>query len=341
MSTYLAARRLQRPLQVVMSGIVVSYGMAAIAILTGPDQRTHSLTGGITVAIGVYAVVAAALWLYRWPSRVLSVSFVLTSAVALTVPCLVHPGAVLVMLGASGFGVLAGYVAFFHSAKVMTVVVVGALLTTSTTQARMAVDGGAEMVLGTLPAVVVAMVSFPFAIQVLVRQLGEDAQHSTIDPLTGLLNRRGFHLAAQELVTDMARDRREMWLTVALIDLDRFKMVNDTHGHETGDRLLVAVGQALQEASAHGATARIGGEEFLVAEVVPDEGRDVGERLLEAVSGVGPDITASIGVDMCTSVPEDPVAIRMLLERLIASADAAMYEAKRAGGNSSRYGRAA
>ncbi len=84
------------------------------------------------------------------------------------------------------------------------------------------------------------------------------------DPLTGLLNRRAFHDA---VARDVARARRGgAPLAVIMIDVDHFKRVNDDHGHEAGDRALVALAAILRDGvRASDLACRFGGEEFVVA----------------------------------------------------------------------------
>jgi diguanylate cyclase (GGDEF)-like protein len=176
-------------------------------------------------------------------------------------------------------------------------------------------------------------VILPFAGQLLARLLGVDAHRSDTDALTGLLNRHGFRTAAPELPAILARTLNGR-LTIAMIDLDRFKQINDTLGHSAGDRILIDVGRALRAAVDKDAlVVRYGGEEFLVAEVQSSSRSDLGDRMLAAFDGLDQRVTASIGLDGTTHLPRDPRALRGLLDRLLASADGAMYEAKRSGGN--------
>ena len=126
-----------------------------------------------------------------------------------------------------------------------------------------------------------------------------------IDPLTGLYNRR---YAMPELATIAARAAETgSPFAVMVVDLDRFKLVNDKHGHGAGDQVLVEVSRRLTaNLRASDLLARIGGEEFLVA--LPDAGmplaRTVAERLCQAIeerpirlaSGIGLTVTVSIGV---------------------------------------------
>jgi diguanylate cyclase len=185
--------------------------------------------------------------------------------------------------------------------------------------------------------VVIVNIAVPFGFQILVRALGMDLVNADRDPLTGLLNRRAFYDRTSQLV--VAHGYTDSHLVVAMIDLDRFKILNDTEGHAAGDRVLIAVGQALRDHTRPSAVVgRVGGEEFVVADVFVDPRRAVlGKRLCDAVAALPYPITASVGIASarCDRFVErlDP---GMLITALIASADGAMYEAKRSGGNESR-----
>ncbi|WP_306029955.1 sensor domain-containing diguanylate cyclase [Stappia sp. MMSF_3263] len=164
------------------------------------------------------------------------------------------------------------------------------------------------------------------------RQVERMAVLSDTDPLTGTYNRRAFGRIFAELIRE--RKPGSGTLGVALIDLDHFKEVNDTHGHEAGDSVLVRVGEILQDAVRKGdLVARMGGEEFcLVMDDIDREGLqavldDIITALRDTVllgSGRPITVTASIGALLI----EDGTADLGLLMR---HADAAMYRAKEAG----------
>ncbi len=158
------------------------------------------------------------------------------------------------------------------------------------------------------------------------------------DQLTGLVNRTLFR---DRLVHAMARSKRkEQPLGVMLLDLDRFKSVNDTLGHDAGDVLLQAVAQRLTACVREVDTiARMGGDEFTaILEGVSGESdvAVVAKRIIESVGtpfAVGPhrvSIGVSIGV---TLYPSDDQNIDGLLKH----ADAAMYRAKQRGGNAFEF----
>jgi diguanylate cyclase (GGDEF)-like protein/PAS domain S-box-containing protein len=145
------------------------------------------------------------------------------------------------------------------------------------------------------------------------------------DPLTNLPNRR----AAEEMLrreTERARRLGEA-LTIAFLDLDEFKSLNDREGHAAGDEALREVARILEQARrAYDTGARWGGDELLLILPVtePAGACDVIERLRSRVEGLGLGISVSAGI-ACNSATDDP-------EALVHLADCALYEAKRRGG---------
>lgn len=172
--------------------------------------------------------------------------------------------------------------------------------------------------------------------QWLVHALGSDLRSSGRDALTGLLTRRTFYQSTYALLL-RPRDAPR-FLGVALIDLDNFKGINDTLGHSAGDKALVAVGGALRLACpSTSAIARLGGEEFVVADTYRTEDlHDIAEELRKAIAAIRYPVTASIGIATAPLAASFDPAERELINDLVNFADTAMYAAKRAGGNQSR-----
>ena len=146
--------------------------------------------------------------------------------------------------------------------------------------------------------------------------------------LTGLLIRRAFYQSAYGLL--LRRREGPSYLSVAMIDLDNFKRLNDTHGHSIGDQALVAVGGALRLACPPTSLiARFGGEEFVVAD-------DIAEQLRMAIAAIDFPETASIGIATAPLAASFAPTERELIDDPVNRADTAMYAAKHAGGNQSR-----
>lgn len=175
-------------------------------------------------------------------------------------------------------------------------------------------------------------VSFHHAMVVANRALSDLAAR---DPLTGLMNGRAYYDACGR-VAQQAR-RTGTPLAMLFVDLDHFKRINDTYGHEAGDRVLKAVASCLRSGLRQSdLVGRIGGEEFSV--LLPDTGSDgalsLAETLRRSIEGLCPEIsdgqcltvTASIGVAVAEVAPDSIVELQH-------RADEGMYQAKRAGRN--------
>ena len=159
----------------------------------------------------------------------------------------------------------------------------------------------------------------------MLRVMAETQLQASTDGLTGLTNRRSFENQLRSL-----RGSGEPFSFV-MADLDRFKLLNDTHGHEAGDRALRVFAEALRrELRSHDLVCRYGGEEFAIAlpaaevpEAVEAMGR-VREALVQLASrGDAPAFTASFGVSHSAEADD--------LENLVQRADAALFAAKDAG----------
>ena len=158
------------------------------------------------------------------------------------------------------------------------------------------------------------------------------AEMALHDPLTGLPNRR----KAQLIVTEAIVRADAVPVTLMAIDLNRFKPVNDLHGHAAGDLLLLAVGERLVKASGPDAmVCRFGGDEFsiLLTGYEPDEAL---LARVEAISAVFDtpfqlkDVTVTVGASIGVTTTKSPT---VTMDGLLAEADAAMYKCKAAGRN--------
>jgi diguanylate cyclase (GGDEF)-like protein len=177
-------------------------------------------------------------------------------------------------------------------------------------------------------------------------QIAEVAQHEALllarhDPLTGLPNRRVFY---EELEKAVARSDGGVTHAVLLVDLDRFKPVNDIHGHPVGDVVLGEIADRLREViGKNGVVARLGGDEFAIlfecedadcvttGEVIRFASRAIAaiEKPITVASGLL-DIGSSIGIAICPADGKDA-------ETLLRAADIAMYRAKRDGSGNFRF----
>ncbi len=154
---------------------------------------------------------------------------------------------------------------------------------------------------------------------------------SRTDSLTGLVNLRSFY--ASMTLTVAACRRNERPLTLAYIDIDNFKCVNDRYGHARGDALLREVATILNNATrVTDIVARVGGDEFIIClpETSKLQAQPILERLRDELANMLPEdecaISASIGA-LCWDIPAQSV------EDMISAADKTMYQVKKSGKN--------
>jgi len=161
------------------------------------------------------------------------------------------------------------------------------------------------------------------------------------DGLTGVQNRRYFE---HRLIEEVSQSRRHQYpLACMFLDIDKFKRINDTYGHQTGDSVLKTVASAIQSQLRAGDTiSRYGGEEFVV--LLPQAARhhaqEIAERIrgviaelhIQARSGHALEVTISIGLAMLPAITQDGLHGE-LAEQLVAAADEALYQAKHTGRN--------
>jgi diguanylate cyclase (GGDEF)-like protein len=163
--------------------------------------------------------------------------------------------------------------------------------------------------------------------------VASDVRHradSTLDQLTGLLNRRGLEPRFAEVAEQAAQTHQPVSVVVA--DIDHFKRINDTHGHPVGDAVLREIADAMRSSlRTFELLYRVGGEEFLL--LLPgadaDDAAGIAETLRNAVEELRP---AGIPV-ACSFGSATAAGDEVVFAKLVKAADAALYDAKSFGRN--------
>jgi len=165
------------------------------------------------------------------------------------------------------------------------------------------------------------------------RSIEEINYRATHDELTGLLNRRGLDL---EFAQPPAQDGSKSMRTVFFLDIDRFKLINDTYGHQIGDEVLIEFAQRLLKSSRPvDVIARLGGDEFVIVSQGFDSSDDIGKTSKRFLQNLGASFTTTNGtlIDPKVSIGISTWDSTETLVAGVANADKNMYEAKRRGGN--------
>ena len=331
---YLESRDVARVVRVFVATTALAMAAAVLVLLLspgGPQVRSGQFMMWLAAGGGA---VGAAQWVHRWPSRAQSIGFVALTTVSIAVACTAYPDPLAALLGCIAFTTIGAYTAFFHSRSVVIGTLTVAIATALGQAVDIAVDGRIGLAVVDLFLLLQVNIVVVVAIHSLMRTLKADLDHADVDPLTGLLNRRAFRQQVLGLLApDLNRD--EGYLVVALLDLDRFKSLNDTYGHSFGDQALVAVADALRStATPTTVVARSGGEEFLIADMAASDKAVLRfQTVCEAIAELHIPVTASLGTACVAVTSLRDQSHDAIITELIEVADMAMYHAKSNGGN--------
>ena len=307
---------------------------AALYVVAGVSPPTAaSGVGSVIVfanAVGTAAVGAA--WIRGpWPSRRMSLAFVAYADIGLSAVILSLSDPLALLPCTILFGVASSYVATFHTPRVFAAhhtVSVAVCIAVFASAVRSDAESGTEVTrLAVTYAMLIVMVLFlaPISIYRLQFIQKSDVAAAYLDPLTGLRNRRGLTASADDLVG------LRVDLAAVVVDIDRFKSINDRFGHHHGDAVIRRTAAIIDEAfPSPSITARTGGEEFAVITALPlDEVMSRAASLCATyLEQSDPDSSLSIGVasSPVRATPRDA-------EVLLIHADRAMYSAKARGGD--------
>lgn len=347
---FLSQRGLLHSAQVVMAIVAGSASLVALSFLGGLSWATWVVLAVGAVGIA-FTVGMTAFWLTRWPSRRQSEASIVLGTAFIAVWSIAQPNTALAVLACSSTAVTGGYIAFFHNNRLLVFNFAVAVATATSATWRLGSETNVATAIAAFWLIWFVNLTVPLAVRGMARAMGSYAVASHADPLTGLLNRRGFADAVSRGLVSAAGTRSR--LALLMVDLDDFKLVNDTHGHAAGDRALQAVAELLrQRCPENAAICRAGGEEFLVAvtvsgdeavsgkeavprdRVVPRGGAEaLAAQLCAAVAELPHGVTASIGTSSVDLDSFRSGEVDAVLDEAVSAADTAMYIAKRNGGN--------
>ncbi|GGG20539.1 hypothetical protein GCM10007304_38020 [Rhodococcoides trifolii] len=322
-----------------IAAMTVCFGVVSVFIVLSDEGPRSSVSTVVALFIAGSTVPVAIWWYLRGRLRTLmSPWFVVYADAGVTINSVLFDSRDLAFFATNLFAVI-GYFASFFVGRTATrlhlclVVAVTAYIAWSALETGQ-IDGwsvASRVAIGLLVNVGgLAFVSnFNLEVRAVMRTQ-EDLVHT--DPLTGLLNRRGFERDVDRLVERVENGEEADGIAVLSIDIDSFKAVNDSHGHAAGDEVIRLVAARLSASlGEHASIARSGGEEFTAAVHAADstDMHELGERVRAAVSretDVIP-VTVSVGVTPLDRSRPEP------LMSALRTADSAMYRAKRAGGD--------
>ncbi|MCM6771899.1 GGDEF domain-containing protein [Nocardia sp. CDC159] len=317
-------------------GAVMSL-VTILSMMSHIGPRNAFFAAGCTLIVALTAMWALRWWLLPWPGRAESLLWCAGADLAITFGAVAAENRLYGALVTTLLAVPGLYVGAFHGQRVLAAHVGWTSVSILALVVLLAIDDpahtgaaagdyrlGAAIVLISVSLNVIGLPTAQFC-----RWLWR--LNALIDPLTMLLNRRGLDYYLWRYLTPGANGS----VYAATLDLDRFKIVNDTFGHPAGDEVLRRAAAHLRAAAdADSLVARTGGEEFVVVGRLREEPAvavaDRLRRAVETMPGLPITITASVGIAVVdTSHTDDPSTGH----RVLRCSDAAMYRAKRRGGN--------
>ncbi|MGE2713946.1 diguanylate cyclase domain-containing protein [Mycolicibacterium litorale] len=339
LTAFLAARGAQQSICRVVAGSLLGFAVVLLVSLGSPAGPS-GMAARVGTAVIVVALIGMAIgwWREGWPTQRQSAGFVIAAALAISIGCLMKSDPFNGMFGAATFAVLAGYIAFFHTPRMMAFNFVLALLTGTVLAVQVALDGDVALAVSTLIFLTVINIAIPATCHALVHLLGIDVLNADIDPLTGLYNRDAFDRAAAAYISSRNRDDDRFFVLV-VVDLDNFALLTQAKGRQAGERARVAAAQTLRETTRQNAViAHLPETEFLIADSFPTtDSSPLVERVRSAIRTTPPRTSASIGV---VTTPMQALAERppeQILDELLEFARSAVVVARRAGGNQAHH----
>ncbi len=334
LTAFLAARGAQTTTCRVIAAVIFVGGAIPPLLLTSPVGPSGLSGQYVAIFVAVCTLVMAGVWLRnRWPSRVASELCVVTGSICILAASLVEADPVVGLLGSTAFAVLGGFIALFHSMRLLIFMWLVAAATVGVLAARVAATDAVLAVCGALLVVGVNVFGV-FACRTLLRSINSETMLDDVEPLTSLLTRDAFLEKVATLMSSRGRGG-DRYLAVAVVNLDSFSLLQDMAGVTAANRARVAVGQGLRETVRRVAVlAHVAEEEFFIADVLTnDDPSPFVERVRATVASSPSRLTASIGV---VSTPLSPLAGHPpydVLDEVLSIATAAMCEARRDGGN--------
>lgn len=336
-----SSRAIQPLFRVLLGIMTIIFGITAIFKLIGPDAPPTLFGKYLAISVVVGCFLVAAFWFTQpFPGRRGLIAFVIFADIGFA-------GAVLMVIdresatfGCIAFVVSGTYATLFVSARWLLAHVVWATGVSIIVFFLAFQEANADTTTLIARALVLftAVTLLPIFSHLTWRTLYRDARFSDRDPLTGLLNRRGLEPAILDL---FEHARAEQWsLAFVVVDIDKFKLVNDVHGHFEGDQVIKRTADRLSTHLGQRAViGRIGGEEYLAAISGPIQLISVLiGGIVEAISSHPDAIPTTVSVGAVIMPTESKAWTGGSTAIAVASnvADSMMYQAKAAGGNSLR-----
>jgi diguanylate cyclase (GGDEF)-like protein len=306
--------------------------LALLSLLFEDLIAPHWLSHAVVIWMLVNSIGWASLWwFFPWPSARQAAVLFACADIGIAIATWLHADPLAALSTTPLFAMPGAYIVFFYGPRANAVHMAFSTVTIVSAATALALsdrpDAVAVAIAKALIALIVTVGIFPF-VQFGFWLVRSNSIESLTDPLTELANRRGLaNYLTRKLDTLIASSEP---LCVFVIDLDRFKNINDIYGHKIGDTVITRTAEQIRVAVGPSAfVARTGGEEFVVLDLLTlQAAAAIAESIRAAIEAPNtPKATASVGAAV------GPITNLAEFEAIYACADETMYAAKRNGGN--------
>lgn len=338
MMSFLSGRGIQAACCRVIGAILIGLGVISLALIWSSFGPTTTVGRTFAAVVSACCWAMSALWLRRrWPTMVQSHVCVIGGTACIAVSCLIASDPVSGLFGATSFSLVAGYTAFFHSMRLLSMCWAVAALTTALLVVDLAdVELDFALCAALLVALIVVFVSF--AGRVTIWMIDADIFHHHLEPLTGLLTHDGFTEKAATLIGSSSRDD-DRHLVIAVVSLDSFTLLTALAGATGTDRARIDIARRLRDTARRGTViAHPSDHEYLIADVFAScDCSPLLNRVHATIATAPAMLTPSIGV-ACTPLHRlTGHPTQDVIDELLSIATHAMYDARRTGGNTVNY----
>ena len=316
-------------------------GSGAFFKLVGPDTPTTTAGKFLSVCMVIGSLIVMTCWFtLPFPGRRGLLAFGIFADLGIASAILLVPDRDSALFGCIIFAISGTFATLFVSARWLMAHVIFATSITTFILVLAYQQGTVDPTTIAARATVLlgAVTILPIFSHLTWRTLYRDARDSDRDPLTGLFNRRGLEAAVSDLF-DSARVQ-EKCLAFIVVDIDKFKMVNDLHGHSEGDQVIIRTANRLKtHVGNRGVVGRVGGEEYLA--IISGCHEEIG-TLVDGITSAISDhsdlvpTTVSGGAVIMPAGSKAWTGGSSAISVASNVADSMMYQAKAAGGNSLR-----
>ncbi|MGV8874075.1 MAG: EAL domain-containing protein [Rhodococcus sp. (in: high G+C Gram-positive bacteria)] len=327
--TYFANTARERWVRYFVGSLTLLFGLSGVLMV--PTGIHYDGTAPFILVGSLTTIPVAVAWFRGpWPSPRMADAFVVYADIGIVAVLFASSDHYVPLAGCMMFTIVALFTAIANSSRVMWAQGALSVVVVMVLSGLAIAEGKNAWLIAATAVTVVSLYLTPLMMRANIRHLRSRASVAVTDSLTDLINRRGLLEAIDRRGATLSDGPTDRAIGVTVLDIDRFKEINDKFGHPTGDAVLIEIARRLTDAVPEASmVSRLGGDEFAVVHIgSPAEIESANNRIRAGLDETfsGPPFTASLG-SASELLGPDPVT-PTLVRTLIAQADIEMYRTK-------------